>query len=157
MLKFVLSDKYRFLKMIILTLFLISLQYYSYYIGPRVRISPSKCLIFPKECDGKQVIMNSICVSKIEKDGYLLVTKDERMHLLGDMNQAKIGDLVSVKTLFRNTEGGIFILKDYHIRRYDSLKYIISFVSLLVVLIIFLRHFRFSVKRFIFEERRCQT
>lgn len=157
MLKFILSDKYRFLKIVILIAFLVLLQYYSYYMGPRVRISPSQCLLSSKEYDGKEVIMNSICVAKIEKDGYLLVTKDERMRLKGNMSQAKIGDLVSVRTIFRDTEGGIFILKDHHIRRHDNLKYIISFVSFLVVLITFLRHFRFSVKRFIFEERRCQT
>lgn len=141
------SNRYRFLKIIFLTLVVLGLGFYSYKAGPKTEISYEDCLKEPNICRGQEVA--ALYAPIISQDKESLVLKGCQGVILVEGVKEEISTkYVSVKGSFQNS----FIMASEiktHPHRY--LKYLVSIIPVILVGAIFFKEFRFDWQKKVFK------
>ncbi len=155
------SNKNRLLKIIICIVILIIMGLYNEYLSKENIITLSECFNNPVE--------NHLKVIKIAQDAKVINVNESRIEVCyrGDninvqynkyktdlLNSEIIGEKISMKTIFHKE--GYLELERFHVHKNRVWKVVLSLLTSIVFFILFIKKFKFNIKEFVFEDRKCR-
>lgn len=148
------SDKFRFLKMLILILSLSGLAYYAQTQGPKVIPGFEEFKNNPSSFINKELGFQGEII-KIDRESFVVTQinngKKTDLTIKGTLAKAKLKDNISGVAIYRADK--TLILDRYIISNSRPAKIVISLIALLVVAFLFFRDFAFNFKNMVFKER----
>lgn len=158
MINFLISDKLKFIKIIICILILLGLGLYNHRIKIR-SIYLSKCVSDPKTYDNYTVIINPDAkIVKINENSFIINYRGITIPVLCKnneiINNRFIGAYISLKTIFHKE--GYLEAKKLRVHKYRRIKMLVSLIMAIIFLLILFRNFKFNFKRMVFEEKKCR-
>ena len=159
LLSILLSDKLKFIKIIVCILILLGLGILNNH---RIKIRSiylSKCVSDPKTYDNYTVIINQDAkIVKIDENNFIINYRGITIPVLyknnETMNNSMIGSYISLKTIFHKE--GYLEAKKIRVHKYRRIKMIVSLIMAIIFLIILFMNFKFNFKRMVFEEKKCR-
>lgn len=148
------SDEHRRLKIALSAALLLAMCIYSGIVGPKLKPRFYDFLEDPARFDGTRLMVQFTQIKEyIGPDRF--VARDIRgdtIEVEGKIPPGHEGCFISFDAVFRSP-GYLVLGEPWHIYARDTLKLIVSVVGLIGVAVFFLIRFKFSLRRFRFEER----
>ena len=143
------SDKFRSMHIIVSLLSLLTMAIYAHSSSDRISA-------IPYENTGDFVASNGSVVVERTDDSFTVVWQNRELRTFRTTAPPpfKTGDRISF--LLLSEEDGHFHLSEYHVWETSKnwlIKSSLSIIPLIVVIVYFLKSYRFSVKRFLFQRR----
>jgi len=146
------SDKYRFKKIIVLALAILSLGFYSYQAGPKTEITYQDCLKEPEKYQGQEIVIGYAPI--VSQDGESLVLKDcEGSVLIKGVKKKVAAKHVSLKGIFQD---GVLVLTQIRTHPWRYLKYSVSLIPVILVTASFFKEFTFNFQELVFKKKKTQ-
>jgi hypothetical protein len=146
------SDNHRYIKISLLIVILSVLCLYSYWESKRIYVDLEICLENAGKFDGNEIILeNYVTVSSVLKDRFEIEQEGKKIMVMGTAEGLSPGDEIAIRAIFHRQ--GYMTLQELHIRKLRVVKIIISIAAALIVAVLFLRRYRFTLRGFQFTER----
>lgn len=146
-----LSDNHRALKVAVLLIIILLLCTYSYFIGMEKDRRLGSLIDNSKIYAGRIVPFSYGQVIEVEKNAFTVKFLRQKVRVFPLPEGIGLSSKISL--LGKLQTGGSFLLIEYHVHKGHKLKIYISVIAMIVVFSLFLRKFRFNLRRFLFEER----
>jgi hypothetical protein len=125
---------------------------YSYWEGTKQEVTVEKCLSNPLQYDGKEIILEDhILVLAVFKNQFEIYQGGSKMMVTGTADGLTPNDNISLKAIFHRQ--GYGTLQELYIHKLRKHKIIISLGAVIFVVGLFLKRYRFSLKKLCFVER----
>ena len=147
----VFSDNHRALKVTVLLITILSLCTYSYFIGREKDRRLGGLIDNSKLYAGRIVPFSYGQVIKVEKNTFS--AKYLRQKVTVFPLPEGVGLSSKISFLGELQSDGSFRLLEYHVHKGHKLKIYLSVIAMIIVFSLFIRRFRFNLRRFLFEER----
>jgi hypothetical protein len=162
MLDKLLSNKSRFIKIVIASIFLAVCGLYSQNRYNKRVVDLKKCINEPMKYDNRIVhIVHDAMILDTAMDRFTIESRGVVIPVVFKQpidlakSSVAVNDYISLTAVFHKE--GYLTGKRYHLHKYRRLKMYSSLIIAIVFFILFIRYFKFNFKKFIFEERICRT
>jgi hypothetical protein len=146
-----LGNDYRYAKIGILLAVIICLCTYS-HLDNSQKSTFRECIAAPGMCPGTTIQLGgNTRIGSIGYEYYELVTPYGNITVIGDIDSSSTNRFVNV--ILKINHKGKFVTENIYVRPYRSIKIFVSTVPVLILFVLFIRQYRFSLKKLLFIER----
>ena len=166
------SNKFRWLKIIIIAIGILAMCLYSYVFGPGHQITLYQCLDNPENCENVSLSISYCKVGEINKNYFELLNDQQKILVKGSPRQMDnlapraTVSLRAILKLAKNKNSGLkkelnetspsgyyLLLQEIHIHRLQNFKRLISGLTFFLVLFLFAVEYKFDLRDFVFKKR----
>ena len=144
------NNKGRITVIVVLLILLVALMHYGFKHYPSVTLQ--MCLDNPTRYHGTEIgIGTEATISKLDTDGFFIQQMGNSVKVFGEADNVRLGDFVQMRAIFH--KAGYLELRQLYIAKKRRQKIVVSIAPTVLVLVLFLKTYKFDLRRFLFCER----